>query len=85
MLLRGKHARRPYLRWDARARSAESAREQVNTRLTLAGLPILAQCFKQFRRERQVAISRALPLMHVDQHERSVDVADLQPHRLGAP
>ena len=62
-----------------------TAREQIRARLVFAPSPILAQSFEQLRRQRQIAVARALPLMHMDQHERRIDVAYLQPRRFGAP
>src|SRR5947209_20028208 len=61
-----------------------AAREQIRTRLVLTPAPVLTQSLEQLRREWQVAVARTLPLMHMDQHERGIDVADLQMDGLGS-
>jgi hypothetical protein len=62
-----------------------AAGEQIRTRLVLTPPPILAQSLEQLRRERQIAVARALSLMHMDQHERRIDVANLQVDGFGSP
>jgi hypothetical protein len=62
-----------------------AAWEKIRTRLVLTPPPILAQSLEQLRREGQVAIARTLPLMHMDQHERRIDVANLQVDGFGSP
>src|SRR4051812_6502785 len=61
------------------------AGEEIRTRLVLAPSPILSQSFKQLRRERQIAVTRAFPLMHMNQHQRAIYVGDLQVHGFGSP
>src|SRR5271167_1278211 len=57
------------------------AGKQVNAWLVPASTPILSQGLEQLRGERQIAVARSLPLMHVNDHQGGVDIADLQPRR----
>jgi hypothetical protein len=62
-----------------------AAREQIGMGLVLTPPPILAQSLEQLRRKWQIAVARALSLMHMDQHERRIDIANLQVDGFGSP
>ena len=57
------------------------AGKEIATRLLPP--PPAAQFFEQLRRERHIAVPRALALADVDHHALAVDVFDLDPRRFG--